>query len=75
MAEFCKCGSLVIAGRCSNKSCSFRAQEKTGPGEAPTVKKAGRAAGNAPAKGAKTRRASKCITYNLYDIGENGGDN
>ena len=71
MAEFCKCGSLIIAGRCSNKGCSFKV---LGPEDALPVKKAGRTAEKAPAKSTKTRRASKCITYNLYDTEEKEGN-
>lgn len=71
MAEFCKCGSLVIGGRCTNKSCSEKGPEKPAP--ARTAKKAAASEKN-PAKTTKTRRASKCITYNLYETGsEEGG--
>ena len=73
MAEFCTCGSLVIDGRCTNKSCSNRAQDKQTPGKAASVKKA--KAGKAPAKATKTKRASKCITYNLYETQNEEGNN
>ena len=72
MAEFCKCGSLVIGGRCSNKGCSLKALDKQAPVKA--VKKAATAE-KTPAKGTKTRRASKCITYNLYETKSEEGGN
>lgn len=63
MAEFCKCGSLVISGRCTNKGCSLKTLDKQIPVK--TVRKS--AAEKTPAKSTKTRRSSKCITYNLYE--------
>ena len=72
MAEFCKCGSLVIGGRCSNKGCSFKALDKQAPVK--TVRKSA-AAEKAPAKSTKARKASKCITYNLYETKSEEGGN
>ena len=76
MAEFCKCGSLVIGGRCTNKSCSLKTLDKQAPVKA--VKKASAtsaAAAKTPVKSTKTRRASKCITYNLYETKSEEGGN
>lgn len=73
LAEFCTCGSLVIGGRCTNKSCSNRTQDKQTSGKPAPAKKA--KAEKAPAKAAKTKRASKCITYNLYEGQNEEGNN
>lgn len=74
MAEFCKCGSLVINGRCTNKSCAARTLDKQSPVKAAAAKKA-RTGENVPAKTSKTRRASKMITYNLYETQSEEGNN
>ena len=74
MAEFCECGSLKINGRCSNKSCKIGGDT----GAAPIRKTAAGLNASGRAKASKTsapkktdpRRASKVITYNLYDIKE-----
>ncbi|NJD01129.1 MAG: hypothetical protein FIA99_00675 [Ruminiclostridium sp.] len=72
MAEFCKCGSLIIGGRCSNKGCNLKGLEKQAPVKAVRKTATG---GKTPAKCAKTRKASKCISYNLYEAkSEEGGD-
>lgn len=73
MAEFCKCGSLVINGRCTNKSCTARTQEKQIPVKMTAKKSPG--AVKTPAKSARTRRSSKCITYNLYETENEEGSN
>ena len=77
MAEFCKCGSLVFGGRCSNKGCSLKTLDKQAPVKA--VKKATTASAatavKTPVKSTKTRRASKCITYNLYETKSEEGGN
>lgn len=71
MAEFCECGSLVFDGRCSNKNCSLRAATKPVPARKSTskVKVTGKSldATKPSAKSPNPKRASKCITYNLYD--------
>ncbi|MEN6314307.1 MAG: hypothetical protein ABFD25_08690 [Clostridiaceae bacterium] len=71
MTEFCECGSLILDGRCSNKNCSLRAAAKPTAGKKPAAraKAAGKSAVPAKlsVKAANPRRASKCITYNLYD--------
>lgn len=72
MAEFCKCGSLVISGRCTNKGCSMKTLDKQVPVK--TVKKSA-AAKKTPVKSTKVRRASKCITYNLYETNSEEGSN
>lgn len=65
MAEFCNCGSLIINDHCSNKNCTLKAAStKVSAGRASSsVKKA--------AKSPKTRKASKVVTYNLYDTESN----
>lgn len=69
MAEFCSCGSLVIGGKCTNKNCSLRALEKSTEKKSASTraKKTDKAA---TAKTPKTRKASKCVTYNMYEIKE-----
>lgn len=71
MAEFCECGSLIFDGRCSNKNCSLRAVTKpvTARKSATKVKAAGKSldATKPSVKTPNPRRASKCITYNLYE--------
>lgn len=73
MAEFCECGSLVIDSRCSNKNCSLRATGNPASEKKISVR-AKAAAKNAdtgktvPVKKPVSRRASKCITYNLKDL-------
>ncbi|MGI6777784.1 MAG: hypothetical protein ACOX7R_07100 [Acetivibrionales bacterium] len=63
MATFCSCGSLIIENRCTNKKCNIKISEKG----VSRIKKAD--TGKVPAKKpSKSRRASKCITYNLYDM-------
>jgi hypothetical protein len=74
LAEFCECGSLMIDGRCTNKNCVHRGDVKT---EAKSKRASSRT--KSAAKGTDTekntakcsnpRRASKCITYNLYEEG------
>jgi len=59
----------MISGQCSNKNCPHKIV-KTGsvaPKKA-AVKK------SAETKGTKTRRTSKVITYNLYDLPEKDPD-
>ncbi len=75
MAEFCECGSLVIDGRCTNKSCTLRAAESPSALKKPAARAKASLKGAVTAKPAakavkavNPRRASKCITYNLYDI-------
>ena len=66
LAEFCKCGSLVMNGRCTNKSCTAEGQNKAGVTGMPS-KKTRSVAKKSPTKTVNPRRASKCITYNLYE--------
>lgn len=74
LAEFCECGSLIIDGRCTNKNCVHRNDVKT---ETKSRKASSRAKSAATitdadkntAKRKNPRRASKCITYNLYEDG------
>ena len=74
LAEFCKCGSLVINGRCTNKSCAARTQDKLAPVKATAAKKS-HSGEKVPVKSTKTRRSSKCITYNLYETQNEEGSN
>lgn len=61
MPEFCTCGSIVIGGRCTNKNCTSKAAAKPAAEASNPSKK------ESKPKSTKTRRASKCITYNLYE--------
>jgi len=70
MSEFCKCGSIMINGSCTNKSCSNKSVNAAPPRKktsstrsitkTPVVK--------AERKSTKIPRASKCITYKLSDL-------
>ncbi|HOM03303.1 MAG TPA: hypothetical protein PLH43_10810 [Acetivibrio sp.] len=64
MAQFCTCGSLIINDSCTNKNCSNRVASKLSASAKKTAKTP---KDDAPAKSTRTRKASKCITYNLYD--------
>lgn len=69
LAEFCTCGSLMLNGSCTNKNCKNKADSKH---SASTTKKTKAKSDtlNSKPKLSRTRRASKCITYNLYDMKE-----
>lgn len=69
MAEFCTCGSILIAGNCTNKNCVNKASSKPGASKASAGKAASKIAGGVKKepKSPRTRRASKCIVYNLYE--------
>jgi hypothetical protein len=75
LAEFCECGSLVIDSRCSNKHCTLRAVTKPAPVRKSSAKaKAtgkGLEATKPSVKVPNPRRASKCVTYNLYETQNN----
>ncbi|MCR4436386.1 MAG: hypothetical protein QHH06_11005 [Clostridiales bacterium] len=68
MAEFCTCGSIIIDGHCTNKNCTFKAAAKSSAPKPASRKQA--SPEKKEAKPARTKRASKCITYNLYEIKE-----
>lgn len=70
MADFCTCGSIIINGHCTNKGCINKAQSKSTTSKA-TARKASKESLEAKAlKPVRTRKSSKCITYNLNDIKE-----
>lgn len=72
--EFCKCGSVMNNGSCTNKNCS----NKLGKASPSKTKKAGvnKAAAGGPAvvktvaKNTKVPRASKCITYHISELNQ-----
>lgn len=66
LLEFCKCGSLMTDGQCSNKNCPHKVTVKSDS----AIKKRVPGKKSTEPKSPKTRRASKVITYNLYDIKE-----
>ena len=69
LADFCTCGSIIINGHCTNKSCINKAQGKTATAKA--ARKTSKESTEAKAlKPVRTRKSSKCITYNLNDIKE-----
>ncbi len=73
MAEFCECGSLVIDSRCSNKNCSLKGNVKPAPvRKSAKAKSAVKISDDAKpsVKASNPRRASKMVTYNLYDVQE-----
>lgn len=67
MAEFCKCGSLIINDKCSNKNCAFKVDKVPGGAAKKTA-----AAKSSAEKKSKTatgaRRSSKCITYSIDEL-------
>lgn len=69
MAEFCTCGSLMLDGSCTNKNCSNKAAVKHKTPAAKKTKEKSNTLESKP-KATKSRRASKCITYNLYELKE-----
>jgi hypothetical protein len=67
MSEFCKCGSIIINGSCTNKSCSNKSEispkarsvrAKASPKTLPVNKNTS----------TRVPRASKCITYSINDL-------
>lgn len=75
MSEFCKCGSLMISGNCTNKHCTFRPTSKpSSPKQSSRSKASSSDLSTKEKKSPRVRRASKCITYNLYDIKEEAID-
>ena len=68
LAEFCSCGSIMISGRCTNKNCDMRHEQKPGTPVKASASRKATATSKTDAKPAKTRRASKCITYNIKDL-------
>lgn len=71
MPEFCSCGSIIINGNCSNRNCAHRTAGKSeGKKKAPkkaNIIKSAKSSAEKATRVANPRRASKCITYNLYD--------
>lgn len=69
MAEFCVCGSLLLDGSCTNKNCTNKSAVKQ---KTTAAKKTGAKNDTLESKPktTRTRRASKCITYNLNDLKE-----
>ena len=70
MAEFCTCGSIKIGGNCTNKNCINRETSRSASSRT-TGKSSSRSASAAEKgqpKSTKTRKSSKVVTYNLYDI-------
>lgn len=72
MAEFCKCGSVVIGGSCTNKNCSNRPVKSVA---STRVRKTGKTKTTASVveekpvqKSSKIQRASKCITYHISEL-------
>jgi len=76
LVEFCKCGSLILNGHCSNKGCAF--VNKDSVSVAASHKKTRtktKSTTKSSIKSSNPRMSSKCITYNLYEINENEKDN
>ncbi|MCX7710213.1 MAG: hypothetical protein N2484_10235 [Clostridia bacterium] len=74
MADFCTCGSIMLNGHCTNKNCSNKSPGKAASPKASSSKASKNTDPTKAAKPAKTRRASKCIVYNLYDKKEENID-
>lgn len=75
MPEFCNCGSIVINGSCTNKACPNYAKQTSS--KSSKQKKAVSSELNINANSVSSiknekkkdpRRASKCITYNIYNL-------
>ena len=66
MTQFCTCGSIIINEQCTNKNCSTRSKSK----QASPKKAAAKSSSSVKKepKSPRTRRSSKCVTYNLYDV-------
>ncbi|HOQ01748.1 MAG TPA: hypothetical protein PK604_13220 [Acetivibrio clariflavus] len=69
LAEFCTCGSLMLDGTCTNKNCKNKTVSKSNSSTAKKTKTKDESLESKP-KTTRIRRASKCITYNLYDLKE-----
>ena len=65
MAEFCKCGSLIVSDKCSNKNCAFKTDKVVGGAVA---KKS--AAEKKSKTTTSTRRSSKCVTYSIDELAD-----
>ncbi len=66
MPQFCcTCGSLIVNDQCTNKNCTNRPASKSAASKQPSTR--GNASAKKEAKSTRTKRASKCITYNLYE--------
>jgi hypothetical protein len=63
--EFCKCGSLILNGQCSNKGCTFSSHGKDAVAKASSKKTKSKPKNTV--KSTNPRASSKCITYNLYE--------
>ncbi|NLI57147.1 MAG: hypothetical protein GX387_01270 [Clostridium sp.] len=66
MAQFCTCGSLMVDDKCTNKKCKYIASTKSSSSTKKRAAEKKTVAEEKP-KAKRTRRASKCITYNIYD--------
>lgn len=70
--EFCKCGSVMNNGSCTNKNCSNKlAKVSSAKSKKAGVNKAaagGIAVVKTVAKTTKVPRASKCITYHISEL-------
>jgi hypothetical protein len=72
MADFCSCGSIILDGSCTNKSCEHRVVKKK---VVRKKKKASTVKATKPAPEKKTtRRSSKCVTYPLSELEEKKDD-
>lgn len=65
MIEFCTCGSIITDGQCTNKNCTYKAHSASVQSKAKAAKKTSDIQ-KAP-KATRTKKASKVITYNLYE--------
>jgi len=67
MAEFCKCGSLMIDGNCSNKKCSNK-EIKSSPAKIKKTAATKTEVVKTTTKNTRVPRASKCITYKIGEL-------
>lgn len=65
MADFCKCGSIIISDKCTNKNCDFKVAK---PKSSSAATKSKKTSSNSKTSARGARRSSKCVTYKLSDF-------
>lgn len=62
MIEFCKCGSIFLSSKCTNKNCDFKPVKSSAE---PTIKKVKE---KKPKAAPNPRKSSKCVTYKIGEL-------
>ncbi len=74
MANFCKCGSIILKNKCTNKNCDIKlepSQFEPVKNETNSKKKSHSKNPSNPNKTSapsSKRKSSKCVTYKLSDF-------